>query len=114
MKTNIRSLLALLFLVPMFACASDKGPDPKTAAALDASSEPAWHEGDVAPEKAATGAPVSTTVECPWLTRTKYPFLTCTRDQWGQIVLSGPVQVLETSQMPEMDPYVLSTSYIGN
>jgi len=114
MKTNVRLLFAVLIMLPLFACASDKGPAPKAAAAPDTASEPAWHDDGVAAPKAASTDPVVTTVECPWLTKTKYPFLTCTKDAWGQIVLSGPVQVLETSRMPAMDPYVVSTSYIGN
>ena len=48
-------------------------------------------------------------VECPPLTQTKYPFLTCVKAEFGTgSVLSGKPEILPTSQMPPLDPYVES------
>ena len=48
-------------------------------------------------------------VECPPLTQTKYPFLTCVKAEFGTgSVLFGKPELLPTREMPPLDPYVES------
>ena len=68
--------------------------------------------------KAANQAPAeeaaaNQSVECPELTRLKYPFLTCKTDAYGNVVLDGST-ILKTSQMPPLDPFVESEDYWGH
>jgi hypothetical protein len=123
MTTMTRFLFAVLMAMMMAACASDGGPDAKpvakaTTAGSASDDATGWGDGDVtgASDTAATkpAGAASAKVECPPLTRVKYPFISCAKDEHGQIVFAGPVQVLEGSQMPPLDPYVVTNSYIGN
>jgi hypothetical protein len=52
-------------------------------------------------------------VDCPELIRQKYPFLECERDQYERAVVVHEPQVLITSQMPQLAPYVESEDYWG-
>lgn len=46
-------------------------------------------------------------VECPPLTQTKYPFLTCVKAEFGTgSVLYGEPELLPAREMPALDPYV--------
>jgi len=67
-----------------------------------------------APTAAGESAQVDRTVECPWLTKVKYPFLSCMKDDEGNIVFDAAPQVLTVSQMPPMDPFVESDAYWGD
>ena len=50
-------------------------------------------------------------VACPALIQVKYPFLRCERDAYGHAVLAHEPQILITSQMPDLDPYVEGDAY---
>ena len=93
MKLHTRWLSVLMVMLPMSAFASDQGAEATSATALGSE---------------------SMTVECPALTRVKYPFLACAKDAYGQIVLAGPAQEIVTSQMPPMDPFIDNMDYWGN
>ena len=48
-------------------------------------------------------------IECPPLIQTKYPFLTCVKADSGTgFVFGGKPEILPTSEMPPLDPYVES------
>ena len=65
-------------------------------------------------DRSAQKVEADKSIECPWLTRQKYPFLACQKTKWGSIVLAGPVFQLPGSQMPKLDPYVESDAYWGH
>lgn len=101
MKMHIRLLPVLLIMLPMSAYADEHEADAKSTS----------------PDAPMTAtAPISegATVECPALTRVKYPFLSCAMGAYGQIVLAGPAQEIVTSQMPPMDPFITNMDYWGN
>lgn len=54
------------------------------------------------------------TVDCPALTRVKYPFLSCVKDAAGHVVFDAEPQVMTVSQMPALDPFVESDDYWGD
>ncbi len=102
MKMRVLLLIATLTMLPMAAMSEGAGIEimPESTA-VDAQSNSALATGDSAP------------VECPPLTRVKYPFLSCAKDAHGQIVLAGPATVLQTSQLPPMDPFIDNPDFWG-
>jgi hypothetical protein len=59
-------------------------------------------------------ADVDRTVDCPPLTRMKYPFLTCVKDAEGHVVFDAEPEIMTVSQMPPLDPFVESDEYWGD
>jgi hypothetical protein len=54
--------------------------------------------------EAATEA-ASTTVECPELTRVKYPFITCSTDAHGNVVMNSMGEPLKGERQPLSGSY---------
>ena len=70
-----------------------------------------WEGGALA-ESGAPASPLQQSgaaVECPDLTRVKYPFLSCAKAEFGTVVVfGGSPTILPTREMPALDPYVES------
>ena len=71
------------------ACAAENGPESAPA---------------------PVAAEASRSVDCPALTRVKYPFLSCVEDAAGNVVFDAAPVRIEGSQMPELDPFVENAS----
>lgn len=51
---------------------------------------------------------------CPTLTHIKYPFLSCQRDAYGNVVLVSEGGIVSSpGHMPEQDPFVEGDGYWG-
>lgn len=92
---KIRMLVMATLVLLGAGCAGSNGPEATDTAA-------------------APVAAVDKTVDCPGVASVKYPFLRCTHDAAGQVVFDAEPQLLEVSQMPEMDPFVENDDYWGN
>lgn len=97
---RLELLVAMVSVVALgAACAESSGPRAGVARA----------GADV-----AAAPPVDRSVECPGLTRVKYPFLRCVRDEAGNVVFDAAPQPMVASQMPPLDVFVESDGYWGD
>jgi len=93
-------LAASLLVLLAAACAGDSGPGPGPVAAPGSG--------------ALAAAEPDRSVECPGLVRVKYPFLSCVRDEAGNVVFDAEPEPITVSRMPDMDPFVESDDYWGH
>lgn len=68
---------------------------------------------DGVPASATAAASAEGEVKCPFLTRTKYPFLRCKADALGNIVFDAKPQIIEGLRIPAMDPFVDGPGHWG-
>ena len=59
------------------------------------------------------GSKVADTVECPFLTRTRYPFLQCRKNALGQVEFDAKPVVLEELRIPDMDSFIDGPGHWG-
>jgi hypothetical protein len=61
-------------------------------------------------EAAAAGR---TAVDCPQLVQVKYPFITCSMDSHGNVVMNSMGQPLDTERLPELKGFAGGDGYWG-
>jgi hypothetical protein len=55
----------------------------------------------------------TTAVDCPQLVQVKYPFITCSMDSHGNVVMDSMGQPLDTERLPELKGFAGGDGYWG-
>lgn len=75
-------------------------------------SSPAFADEPAAAASAASDAEKS--VECPYLTQVRYPFIRCEKDAMGNVVFDSAPQTVEGLRIPKMDSFIEGPGYWGS
>jgi hypothetical protein len=96
LKSARNVLVALIVVVSLGGCAALRVQPAKA--------------GDSVEEAAAAG---TTAVDCPQLVQVKYPFITCSMDSHGNVVMNSMGQALDTERLPELKGFAGGDGYWG-
>jgi len=66
------------------------------------------------PAAGQTSAEAAQSVECPFLTQVRYPFIRCQKDALGNVVFDSAPQIIEGLRIPAMDSFIEGPGYWGS